>query len=193
MSPAPLEGPRPSPTHDPLVQNGRVTKRLFLLRHAKSSWGDPHLSDHDRPLAPRGRRAAKRIAAYMKEKGFEPSIVLCSSALRARQTLEIITPALPTHAKIEIEPGLYQAGSEELLTHLRSIPPEAPSVMLIGHNPAMQDLLLTLLPDGAHVQSIRKKFPTAAIAVLDALADWEHLRPGGAALTEYATPKQLGS
>jgi phosphohistidine phosphatase len=173
------------------MQNGLVVKRLLLLRHAKSSWDDPHLADHDRPLAPRGRRAAKSIAAYMKEKGYEPSIVLCSSALRARQTLELITPALPSHTKAEIDPSIYHAGTEDLMTRLRSIPPEVPSVMLVGHNPAMHELLLTLLSDTAQVEPLKKKFPTAALAVLDGPRDWEHLGPAAAALIDYATPKQL--
>jgi phosphohistidine phosphatase len=167
-------------------------KRLFLLRHAKSSWDDPDLADHDRPLAPRGRKAAKQIASYMKDKNFKPSIVLCSSALRARQTWEIAAPAFPKRTAIEIDPSLYGAGNEELMSRLRSIPREASSALLIGHNPAMQELVLTLASAGAQLEAIREKFPTAALAVLDApIEGWESLEPGVAELADFAAPKRL--
>jgi phosphohistidine phosphatase len=169
-----------------------VVKRLFLLRHAKSSWDDPHLADHDRPLAPRGRKAAKQIASYMKNKSFEPSIVVCSSALRARQTWEIAAPAFPKRTAIEIEPSLYQAGNEELMSRLRRISRKASSVLLIGHNPAMQELVLTLASEGAQLQLIREKFPTAALAVLEArINGWGDLEPGATELADFVTPKRL--
>jgi phosphohistidine phosphatase len=167
-------------------------KRLFLLRHAKSSPNDRELADHDRPLAPSGREAAKHIAAYMKDKSFEPSIVLCSSAVRARQTLELISPAFPEQTAIEIEHDLYHAGSNELMTRLQRVSRDAASVLLIGHNPAMQDLVLTIASESEQVEAIRKKFPAAALAVLDARIEyWEHLGPGGAVLAEFVTPQQL--
>ena len=169
-----------------------MVKRLFLLRHGKSSWDDPALADHDRPLAPRGRKAGKRIAAYMQDRGFEPRIVLCSTALRARQTLEHIAPALPSHSTLEIEPSLYHEGSEELLARLHRIPRETPSVLVIGHNPTVQDLALTLASEGSQLGSIRRKFPTAALAVLDArIDDWEHLGPGTTTVVDFVTPKLL--
>ena len=169
-----------------------VVKRLFLLRHAKSSWDDPNLSDHDRPLAPRGRKASRRIASYMKDKGFEPSIVLCSSALRARQTWEIAASAFDKRTAVEIDPSLYRAGTEELMSRLRSIRPEASSILLIGHNPAMHELVLTLASQGEQLESIRKKFPTAALAVLDArISHWEELEPAAAELIDFVNPKRL--
>lgn len=174
------------------VHNHVSMKRLFLLRHAKSSWGDPDLADHDRPLAPRGRKAAKHIAAYMRGKSFEPSIVLCSSAVRARQTLELVAPAFSERTGIEIEPDLYHAGSKELMTRLQRVSRGAASVLLIGHNPAMQDLVLTLASESEPVEPIRKKFPTAALAVLDArIEHWEGLEAGVAVLADFVTPKRL--
>ncbi|MBA3628290.1 MAG: histidine phosphatase family protein [Actinobacteria bacterium] len=143
-------------------------------------------------LPTRGWKAAKKIAAYMKDKRFEPSIVLCSSALRARQTWDIAAPAFPKRTAVEIEPSLYQAGKEELMSRLCSIPPEASSVLLIGHNPAMQELVVTLASEGEQLQSIRKKFPTAALAVLQArISDWEELEPAATELTDFVTPKRL--
>jgi phosphohistidine phosphatase len=167
-------------------------KRLYLLRHAKSSWDDPELEDHDRPLAPRGRKAAKLIAEYVKDKRFEPSIVLCSSAVRARETLEFVAPFLPEETSVEIEPGIYHAGTRELIARLRRVPPDAESVLLIGHNPAMQDLALAIANASERLDRIRRKFPTAALVALDArVEDWKHLKEGVAVVTDFVTPKGL--
>jgi len=128
----------------------------------------------------------------MKDQSFEPSIALCSSALRARQTWEIVAPAFPRQTAVEVEPSLYQAGSEELMSRLRRIPREASSVLLIGHNPAMQNLVLTLASESAQLQMIREKFPTAALAALEArINDWEELEPAATELADFVTPKRL--
>jgi phosphohistidine phosphatase len=167
-------------------------KRLYLLRHAKSSWDDPELEDHDRPLAPRGRKAAKRIAEYVKDKRLEPSIVLCSSARRARETLEFIAPSFPEQTSVEIEPSIYHAGAGELFARLQRVPRDAASVLLIGHNPAVQDLALAIANENERLEPIRKKFPTAALVALDAsVEDWEHLKEGVAVVTDFVTPKRL--
>ncbi len=169
-------------------------KKLLLLRHAKSSWDDPDIPDQERPLNPRGLRAAKRIAKYLMDKRLEPSIILCTSALRARQTIELLTPAFPKGATVKIEPRLYGASSKDLITRLRRVSQAAPLVLMVGHNPAMQELVLTLASENAKLNSIRKKFPTAALAVLDAEIDeWKDLRPGGASLVDFVTPKGLRS
>src|SRR5258708_4362712 len=89
-------------------QDGWV-RTLYLLRHAKSSWTDPSLSDHERPLAPRGRRAAMRVARYANTEGIRPDLVLSSSALRARETLEVLRPALGPGAELRIDDDLYGA------------------------------------------------------------------------------------
>jgi phosphohistidine phosphatase len=167
-------------------------KRLFLLRHAKSSWDDPELEDHERPLASRGRQGAKRVAAYMRENDFKPAIVLCSTALRARQTLELVAPAFPKQTEIEIERSLYSAGGRDLMTRLRRVRPDAQSVLLIGHNPAMQHLALIVASESEQMEPIRKKFPTAALAVLDVrIEDWGELGPGDGDLADFITPKRL--
>ena len=113
-------------------------KRLYLLRHAKSSWKDTSLPDHDRPLSGRGRRAAKAIARHLREQDLEPQLVLCSTARRARETLERIQPALGA-ATVEFEHDLYAASADALLERLRRVPDTVASVMLIGHNPGLQD------------------------------------------------------
>ncbi len=116
------------------LRRGGAVHTVYLLRHAKSDWSDQTLPDHGRPLAPRGRRDAKRIAKHLRRRGIEPALVLCSSAERARETLELVWPALgATPAQIGDE--LYAASGDELLKRLRLLPEESASVLLIGHNP----------------------------------------------------------
>jgi phosphohistidine phosphatase len=114
---------------------------VYLLRHAKSSWKSS-VPDHERPLARRGRRAAKAICRHAREQGVEPELVLCSTARRARETLERIEPAIGSPA-VRIERPLYGARSDALLDRLRAVPDEVGSVMLIGHNPGLQQLALS--------------------------------------------------
>src|SRR5262245_29809534 len=127
---------------------------LHLLRHAKSSWDDPALPDHERPLAPRGRRDAKLIADHLLRERIAPELVLCSPALRTRQTLELVRPP----GTIELEDALYGASSEELLARLRTVPGSVESVMLIGHNPGLQDLALDLAAGGGGLEELEAKF-----------------------------------
>jgi phosphohistidine phosphatase len=167
-----------------------AVKRLFLLRHAKSSWDDPGLDDRDRPLAPRGRRASELIAGHLRREGIAPSLVLCSSARRTRQTLERVIPALDA-SDVSIEDGLYGASSGGLLERLREVPEDIESVMLVGHQPAIQELALDLAGDGAELARVRAKFPTAALATLLFAGEWSELAPGSAELVAYVKPKEL--
>ena len=161
-----------------------LMRRIYLLRHAKSSWEDVGLADHDRPLAPRGRRAAKAIGRYLQDSSIEPEFVLCSSARRAQETLE------RTGLAGRVEPELYGASADELLARLRHISPELRSVMLIGHNPGMQQLALLLARPGPEVDELAVKFPTAALATL-AISSWDSLGRGSAELTDFIRPRDL--
>ena len=116
----------------------RPMKRVYLLRPAKSSWRVSGVPDHDRPLAHRERRAATAIARHLREQGIEPELVLCSTARRARETLERIEPALGTPG-VRFEPELYGASAGGLLDRLHGVPEAVGSVMLIGHNPALRE------------------------------------------------------
>jgi phosphohistidine phosphatase len=165
-------------------------KRLFLLRHAKSSWDDPGLDDHDRPLAPRGRRASALIAEHLRREQIGPALVLCSSARRTRETLERVMPALDP-AKARIERKLYGASCEDLLRRLREVPGEVESVMLVGHQPAIQELALRLAGEGPELEAVRAKFPTAALATLTFAGEWSELGHQNAELVAYVRPKQL--
>jgi phosphohistidine phosphatase len=165
-------------------------KRLFLLRHAKSSWDDRGLDDHERRLAPRGRRASKLIAEHLRRERIAPSLVLCSSARRTRETLKRVGSALD-EADVSIEDGLYEASGDALLWRLREVPDDVKSVMLIGHQPAIQALALDLAGDGAQLARVRAKFPTAALATLLFAGGWSDLGPGVAELVAYVKPKEL--
>jgi phosphohistidine phosphatase len=169
------------------------TAHLYLLRHAKSSWDDPSIDDHDRPLAPRGRRAADRIAEYATKRGIRPNLILCSSAMRARQTLERIAPNLGQDAEIHIERSLYGATEDRLLELLHGIPDVVASVMMIGHNPGVQDLALLLTSGGTLRARLEGKFPTAGLATLAFRGiGWENLDRGSGELVDFVVPKGLG-
>jgi phosphohistidine phosphatase len=166
-------------------------RRLYLLRHAKSSWDDPALADHDRPLAPRGRRASKAIGGHLRREGIAPSLVLCSSSTRTRETLTLIAPSLGEGTDVQIKSELYAASAEDLLGALREVPDEVESAMLIGHNPGIQDLTLSLAASGAEMARVRRKYPTAALATLDVEGSWRELAPDAAELTSFVKPKEL--
>ena len=172
----------------------RRPKALYLLRHAKSSWDDADLDDHDRPLAKRGVRAAGAIARHMRREGVQPALVLCSSARRARQTLELIAPALGD-ADAWVEPELYGASVADLRRRLARLPDAVTSVMVIGHAPTMQELALRLAGggDAAALRQLRAKMPTGALATLTMPPDaWGSLEPGSAKLTGFVVPRDLG-
>jgi phosphohistidine phosphatase len=160
-------------------------KRLLLLRHAKSSWDDPMLADHDRPLAPRGRKAAELIGAYLRRERIPVSLVLCSSARRARETLERVDPP----GEVQIVSELYGASRDELLELVLQLPETSGSVMLVGHNPATQELAACLTGDDGELAE--QKFPTGALAVLTFAGPWRALRPGGAQLAAFVKPREL--
>jgi phosphohistidine phosphatase len=168
-------------------------RTLYLLRHGKSSWADATRADRERPLAPRGRRDAKRIARHLVRQGVKPELVLCSTAERTRETLELMQTALADTSTIEFEDEVYGASADSLLERLRLVPAAVASVMMIGHNPALQDLALLLAACGAELERLEAKFPTAALATL-ALenATWAELSPAEAVLADWVIPKQLG-
>jgi phosphohistidine phosphatase len=165
-------------------------KRLLLLRHAKSSWDDPGLPDHDRPLAPRGHRAAERMAEHLGSNVPHVDLVLSSSALRTMQTLERMTEAFGG-AEIAVEDELYGATDDELLERLRRVVEADETVALIGHNPGIQDLGIALAGRGEDLDRMRAKFPTGALAVLEFDGPWLRLSKGGARLASFVTPKDL--
>jgi phosphohistidine phosphatase len=166
-----------------------LARTLYVLRHAKSSWDDPGLVDHDRPLSNRGRGATAVMLDHFTGEGIKPDFVLCSSALRARQTLEGVLPALGEPA-VSVERELYGAYADYLLGRIARVPESSTSVLLIGHNPGLQDLVV-LVAESGDVDEVRTKFPTAALATLVLRGAWSDLGPGQAHLSAYVTPKGL--
>ncbi|MGH9009626.1 MAG: SixA phosphatase family protein [Acidimicrobiia bacterium] len=167
--------------------------RLFVLRHAKSSWNNAHLSDHDRPLAPRGERAAEALAAHVAGIAPPPALVLCSTAKRAQDTLEPVRARLPAGTAVQIEDELYGASAPELLDRLRDLPDDTPSVMLVAHNPGLEDLVKGLGRDGdpGLLARVHTKFPTGALATLAFTGPWKSLQWGDATLEAFVVPADL--
>jgi phosphohistidine phosphatase len=164
--------------------------RLYLLRHAKSSWEDPGLADRARPLAPRGRAAAKKLARHLRAEGIRPELVLCSSAVRARQTLEGLADALGD-AEVIVEDALYAADADQMLERLRRVPDRVGSVMLIAHNPGLQDLAIDLASSGQDLERLREKFPTGALATIRLTGSWRDLVPGTGTIESLVVPRDL--
>ncbi len=170
-------------------------KTILLVRHAKSSWDDPRLGDFDRPLAPRGRTAAPRIAGYMHDEGLAPELVLCSAARRAQQTWALMAPAFDADIPIELRRELYHAAPHRLLEALREAPDEAAAVLMIAHSPAMEGLAIGLSgpdSDAAALDRMSAKFPTAALAVVTFDGDrWSDVGENDGRLTRFVCPRDL--
>lgn len=169
-------------------------KTIHLMRHAKSSWKDASLADIDRPLSGRGKAAAEAMAAYMTRENLRPELVLCSSARRTRSTLKRIRGALDSTTVLAVEREIYDAEAEDLMSRLRALDDAHASVMVIGHNPAMEELAHVLAGGGdtGALTRMTEKFPTGALALLEAdVGSWRDLGPAAARLTRFVTPREL--
>ncbi|MCW3044797.1 MAG: putative phosphohistidine phosphatase, SixA [Actinobacteria bacterium] len=166
-------------------------KLLYLLRHAKSDWDDQALADRDRPLAPRGRKAASALAGHIERSGISPALVLCSPARRTMDTLRLISGSFRDPVEILVEEELYGAGMGELLRRLRRVDEATPSVMLIGHNPAIHELAVALARSVDDLEQLKRKFPTGAMATLAVPGAWKDLGADPADLLEFALPREL--
>lgn len=169
-------------------------KRIHVLRHAKSDRGDPDLDDHDRPLSERGRRAADRLSRHCREAGVRPDVVVCSTALRARQTLRRLRPGLGPRARIVEDRSIYLGGVGAVLAAIRALDDAAETVMIVGHNPDLQSLILTLVAPRADavLDRVRAKLPTCALATLECPADsWAKVARNSCRLTSLVTPRDL--
>ena len=168
------------------------TRRLILLRHAKSDW--PDVPDRERPLAKRGRRDAPVVGRWLRGHGYLPDTVICSVARRTRQTWKLVAPELGGSPSVTFEPRAYAASALTLLYLVQELPGTCRAALLIGHNPGIEDLAAHLAeaPDAAGAPPPRGlRFPTAAVAVLEFAGDWPDLAPGQARLLDFATPADL--
>jgi phosphohistidine phosphatase len=176
------------PVLDGAAGHGR---RLVLLRHAKSDW--PDVDDHDRPLAKRGRRDAPAVGRWLARSGYAPDAVICSTALRARQTWELAADGLlraaPVAApEVRYEPRVYEATVLGLLMLVREFPAEWRTALVVGHNPGMAELTVGLADPSSDPPSA---FPTAAVAVLAVPGPWADTAPGEAGLVAFAIPADM--
>ncbi|MGW1377540.1 SixA phosphatase family protein [Streptomyces sp. NPDC002446] len=165
-------------------------RRLVVLRHAKSAW-PPDVADHERPLAKRGRRDAPAAGRWLRDAGCVPDLVVCSTAARARQTWERAAARLTAPPPVRHDPRLYAAEADELLAVVRETPDSVRTLLLVGHNPAAQDLVLLLAEEGLGdaLERTREKFPTCAVAVLTQRGAWAAAAPRTALLTDLAVAR----
>lgn len=178
-------------------------RQLVLLRHAKSAWPD-NIPDHDRPLARRGRRDAPAAGRWLRQAGYVPDYVLCSTARRARETWQLAQRELGVRPPAVFDPGVYDASARSLLDLVRQLPRAARTVVVVGHDPALPELALELLAENGApgrqavaptpatpLDRMRAKFPTAAIAVLELRGPWSELALGRARLASFTTPRNM--
>ncbi|TAJ89353.1 histidine phosphatase family protein [Reyranella sp.] len=170
-------------------------KTVLLLRHAKSSWDSAAQNDHDRPLNRRGERAADILADHLAAKGPRPDLILCSTAMRTRQTLAPLVKALGLPAPpISLEKELYLASEDALLERLQALAEVVQTVLLIGHNDGIGQLAGTLAGTGREpaLGQLREKYPTGALATLRfANGLWSALAPGACELLAFVRPRDL--
>jgi phosphohistidine phosphatase len=169
-------------------------KTLFLLRHAKSGWDNPTLDDFDRPLAPRGKRATKRLARHIAEQGYRFDLVLCSAAKRTTDTWDRIARNLASKTPVRHLRELYLGGEDSFVTALRDLDDDVASVVLVAHNPDIAYFAGWLCWDGdkAALRLMRAKYPTGGLAVITLdCAHWDDLDAGSGYLESFVAPRTL--
>jgi len=168
--------------------------QLFLLRHAKSDWRDISVADHDRPLNERGHRAATMMGLFAKVRKIKPALVLCSTATRARMTLDAVMTAGGLDWPVQFEPSLYGASASEILRTVHHEAGEQPSVLLVGHNPGFHEAALLLTQEGApdDLANLRTKYPTCSLCEIKfAGPDLSNIGPSTGELVQFVRPRDL--
>lgn len=173
--------------NEPSTINGAVQmKRLYVLRHAKSSWDDASLSDFERPLNKRGLKTAPFIGQTMFEKDYVPDIVVSSPAARAAATAKLAAKAASYRRSLSFDERIYEASPQTLMEVISELARKAASAMVVGHNPGMEGLIWVLTGESVSM-------PTAALAVIDLNIDeWSAIRPDKGKLVDVLRPKELG-
>ena len=163
-----------------------MTKTLLILRHAKSSWSDLTLADIDRPLNKRGRKAAPRMGKLLQDEGLVPALIISSTAQRCRETVELLTAACDFDGAIIWDPTLYGGGFQAYLNAIRRAPDDADPLMVVGHNPDLEQLVDALT-------DVDIFLPTAALVRIDPPIDaWSELEAtGGYELVDIWRPREL--
>lgn len=164
-------------------------KRLILTRHAKSSWDDPMMSDHDRPLNERGQAAAADLGQWLVSRGYVPDEVLSSDALRTRETWDAVSKIVGGSAALHLKPTLYHAGPDVMLAVLKHATGDC--VMMLGHNPGIAEFAHRLVSKTPISPEFRK-YPTGATLVLDfAIESWAEVGFGQGVTADFVVPKEL--
>ena len=169
-------------------------KTLTLLRHAKSGYDDPAQRDFDRALNAKGQRAAAVMGRQAQALGIDVAGIVASPAARVVQTLEHFLVGLGSDLKPEWDRRIYLASAATLLDLIQELPDTSDRVLLAGHNPGLEDLVLMLVPDGDDPlrDQVELKFPTASVAELTFDADaWADVAPGGGTLTRFVRPRDV--
>lgn len=169
-------------------------KTILLLRHAKSDWGDPDLVDYERPLAKRGRKDAPRIGDVLLNFDVVPDKILSSPAKRAKQTAELVAESCGYKKSIAWHDSFYGGTSDDLIGAVWRLPDTVQRVMLVGHNPTMEDTAASLLlgDEADFEDTMSIKVPTAGLICLDApVPDWSSLEPGDTILRWFLIPRLL--
>jgi phosphohistidine phosphatase len=172
----------------------RTMRMLMLMRHAKSSWDRPELDDLDRPLDSRGQETAPLMARCIEERKWRPDLVLCSPAARVRETWQLMAPVLGHAIDCKTLRTIYPGAPSRLLATLRRVADQVETLLLIGHNPGLGRLAVSLCGDGPAkpLERMRGKFPTAALAVIQFDVDrWDQVAPGTGRLLAFVRPKDL--
>ena len=173
---------------------GPTKKKLFLLRHAKSGWDDPTLDDFDRPLAPRGKRATKRLARHIADQGYAFDLVLCSAAKRTTDTWDRIARDLASETPVRHLRELYLGAEDIFVTALLGLDDDVTSVVLVAHNPDIAYFAGWLCRDGdeAALRLLRAKYPTGGLAAITLdCARWADLKVGSGYLESFVVPRAL--
>lgn len=169
-----------------------MSKVLYLMRHAQAGRSDPELSDFDRPLNDRGRKAAPQIAAYMKQHDLAPTLVLCSSAQRAAETWDLMSSAFNPDIAVKQQRGLYLASSGQLLAALKHVPATVERLLVIAHNPGLAELALSLAGPGSTphaLEELQENYPPAALAEFHLMADsWPKFADSAGRLNRFVQP-----
>jgi phosphohistidine phosphatase len=169
-------------------------RRLMLLRHAKSDWPEG-TDDHQRPLAKRGRETSPLIGIYMAQKGLMPDLAIVSTARRAKETWKRARPAFKHDIVQRNEPRIYNASAKAILDVINETAPDVKVLLLVGHNPGLQDLALKLIGKGSQsdLSRLHRKYPTAGLVVIDFdVKRWRDVSDGLGRLEWFETPKSIG-
>lgn len=167
-------------------------KLLTLFRHGKSDWETGVQDDFDRPLKERGRKDTPMMGKFLAGIGATPDLLISSPAVRARQTAELLVPALGYSGEIRWEASIYAASAGELMSLLRNLPDEATHVLLVGHNPGFEDLAARLIGADAYGMASGLRLPTAAAAHIVLTADsWSAVQANSGQLIWLVNPRLL--